>query len=268
MVDRQRKPPPDDLEQRLTDLGQQLDWPADPNLLPKVRQRLSSVPVPRSRRAWFASQPLAWASIGLVLITVLVLAVSGSTRSTVADRLGLSGVSISSDPTVTATSGSDLDIGNPTTLDDALRVTGGNLLLPPTDLLGSPDEIDLREADGTIQVSYLYRPDDELPEAGDSGVGLLISQFDGNTNQSFIQKQLGSETTVELTEVNGQTAFWLAGAPHVFFYEHPDGSIREESIRLAANVLLWETNGKTIRIESQLDQASVIAIAESMRHHP
>jgi hypothetical protein len=259
---------PDDLEQALHHIGQNLDWPAEANLLPGFRERLAIASPRRSRvpRLRHTSMParLGWVTAALVLIVALVLTVSGSTRNTFADRLGLSGVSITTDPTATITPGSTLHLGVQTTLDDAISRSGGSVVMPPSDTLGTPDAVYVLEQDGVIQVSYIFLPRPDLPEAGDTGVGLMISQFDGSTNESFIQKQLGPDTTIEQVEVNGQPAFWLGGAPHVFYYESPDGEIHEETIRLAANVLLWEQGGKTLRIESLLDRGAAVKIAESM----
>ncbi len=258
MADPQHTQPPGNVERALHDLGSQLDWPVEPNLVPGFRQRLASQPERRSGLArWWpvASLPrLAWTSVALVVLFALVITVSDSTRSVVADRLGLPGVSISTDPTATLTPSNDLQLGDHTTLDDALSRSGGGLVMPPDAILGPPDEVYVLDHDGTVQVSYIYYPRSDLPEVGKTGIGLLISQFQGHTNDSFVQKQIGPNTTVALTDVNGQRAFWLAGEPHVFYYERPDGQIDEETIRLAANVLLWEQNGKTLRIETTLDR--------------
>jgi hypothetical protein len=192
------------------------------------------------------------------------MAVSDSTRSTVADRLGLPGVSISTDPTAVVTPGNALEIGEQTTLEDAEGKVNGRLVMPPDAVLGAPDNTYILDQDGTVQVTYIYLPRSDLPQVGDTGVGLLISQFDGHTNDSFIQKQLGPNTTIEMTEVNEQPAFWLTGQPHVFFYERPNGDIYEETIRLAANVLLWEQDGKTLRVETTLDLDAAVRIAQAM----
>jgi len=268
MTEPRHTQPPDDIERALHDLGAQLDWPTEPNLLPGIRQQLHDGPQRRSpftrMRASSALPRFAWASVALVAILAIVMIASDSTRSTVANRLGLPGVSISTDPTVPLSPGEALQIGERTTLEDATSRAGGQLVLPPNALLGSPDDVYVLEQDGTVQVTYIYLPRPDLPEVGDTGVGLLISQFDGNTNDSFVQKQLGPDSTVELAEVNDQPAFWLTGDPHVFYYERPNGEIYEETIRLAANVLLWKQNDKTLRIETTLALDDAIEIAEAM----
>jgi hypothetical protein len=194
-----------------------------------------------------------------------VLLFSESTRTTVADRLGLDGVDIDPQATVTVPPGAaDLALGQPIELAGLSDSVSFEPFAPPSLVLGEPDEVYLSTMPVGGQVSYVYLPDDTTPEVANTGVGLLISQFQGDTNESFIQKQLEPETTIELVEVNGATGFWLEGEPHVFFYEDTEGNIQQESIRLAGNVLLWEQDGITLRIESALPKDEALRIAEAM----
>jgi hypothetical protein len=258
----------DALEQSLAELAGQLDLPMPRDLTPAVRERILIGSAPR-RSIWSRPSPLRRAAIiaplAAVLLVAIVLIASPSARTGVADQLGLPFVSISAEPTpVAVPAGSALQLGVVTTLDSTASATRNLLVLPPTGLLGEPDAVYLLEQRGITQVSYVYRPTGDLPESGDSGVGLLISQIDGVTNASFIEKQLDDDTALELVLVNGERAFWLSGQPHVFYYQTPDGAIREESIRLAGNVLIWQQAGITLRIESALARDEVIRIAEAM----
>jgi hypothetical protein len=83
--------------------------------------------------------------------------------------------------------------------------------------------------------------------------------------ETALKKVTGSQpgTTYEPVTVEGAQGFWISGEPHVIAYLEPDGDIRSETVRLAGNVLLWETGGVTYRIESTLSRAKAIAIAES-----
>jgi hypothetical protein len=65
--------------------------------------------------------------------------------------------------------------------------------------------------------------------------------------------------------VQGGSGYWLEGTPHEFLYRDASGHIVPETVRLAANVLLWEVNGITVRIESVLPRDDVIRIADAMR---
>jgi hypothetical protein len=58
--------------------------------------------------------------------------------------------------------------------------------------------------------------------------------------------------------------YWLTGAPHVISYVDADGVVVDETVRLAGNVLLWEQDGVTFRIESLLSRAEALEIASSL----
>jgi hypothetical protein len=57
----------------------------------------------------------------------------------------------------------------------------------------------------------------------------------------------------------------VAGAPHFFFYETPDGQIVEGQLRLADNVLLLERGNLLIRLEGAFDRRRAVEIARSLR---
>jgi hypothetical protein len=65
--------------------------------------------------------------------------------------------------------------------------------------------------------------------------------------------------------VRGRTGFWIQGT-HLLYYKDANGHIMKDSIRLAANTLLWhEADGVTFRLESNLTEREALRIAESMR---
>jgi len=57
----------------------------------------------------------------------------------------------------------------------------------------------------------------------------------------------------------------LSGAPHEFFYVNADGTVDSETIRLAADTLVWSAGGITYRFESALSRDAAVAVATSMR---
>lgn len=260
-------PPDDGLERELATLGRQLVFPPEPDLAPAVRARIARQST--SATTWRARIiPLRrWAALaaaGAVVAIVTMAALLPNARETIADRLGLRGAEITLEPTTTAqTAPAALALGTPVTLDAALAHLQYRPFLPPA-ALGPPDAVYLLEPPLGGQLSYVYLPDAALPEAAGSGVGLLVSQFRGDINESFIAKQLPEGSSLEVVDVHGSTGFWISGAPHVFAYEDPNGEIRQETLRLAGNVLLWEVDGLTVRIESALPRDEVLAIARSM----
>ncbi len=97
------------------------------------------------------------------------------------------------------------------------------------------------------------------------GIGLLLGQFEGRLRPDLIKKITAGATRLRGADVGGLPAYWLSGAPHTFLYVDENGRIAEDNARLAGNVLLWERNGVTYRLESELSLEAAVAIAESLR---
>ena len=91
---------------------------------------------------------------------------------------------------------------------------------------------------------------------------MLISQFRGEIDQGYYKKLIHAQTRIRFTSVDGLPAYWISGAPHV--YMDPDGLRREDAVRLAANVLLWERGDVTLRIESALPLSVARELAGSI----
>lgn len=262
-----------EIERELTALAQSLDWPAEVDLSRAVRGRLDAQAERRSWWQWLmppTSPRRGLVAVSLVAILLVVVAVVVEpVRSSVADRISLPGVSISTEPTVQpAGSVSDaMRLGERTTLDAAQSDLAFAPVPPPVAVLGDADAVYLLRRPGGQgdQLTYVYAARDGLPSVGDSGIGVLISQFPGRTNESFIQKQLPTGTTVEFVAIGDRQGFWISGEPHIFYYEDPAGNIQGETIRLAGNVLLWHEDGLTMRIESSLTRDEVLHIAASMQ---
>ena len=113
----------------------------------------------------------------------------------------------------------------------------------PPDGEPAPDE--MRVTPG-LRVAYLWRDGER--------VRLLVTQFPGRSadEPGLVKKLLGSGTSVEQLEVDGDPAVWIEGGPHVVLLAAPDGTIREENGWLAGNTLLVDRDGVTIRVEGDL----------------
>jgi hypothetical protein len=198
---------------------------------------------------------------------VLVLAVPAA-RTTVAEWLGLRGVEISfvpEAPTPAGTpAGAALRLGRPIGLDEVRARVPFPVLTPSLPELGAPDEVYLDQTVPRGQVALVYRPRPGLPQAA-TGVGLLLTQFRGDVERPLAQKGVGPGTSLQSVTVSGTTGFWIEGGPHFFMYRDAAGNIREETLRLAGNVLLWERDGVTYRLESSLPRDEALRIAESLR---
>jgi hypothetical protein len=155
-----------------------------------------------------------------------------------------------------------LNLGRPTSL-DALRTQVSFPVEVPADL-GVPDEVYLLDNASGGQVALVYYPRADLPAANTTGVGLLLTEFQGNVHSTGATgKGVPPGTRLESLQVNGGQAYWLEGDPHTFFYVDPRGIMRTETTRLAGNVLLWEHGNLTLRIESVLSKDAAVRIASA-----
>jgi hypothetical protein len=92
---------------------------------------------------------------------------------------------------------------------------------------------------------------------------MLITEFRGDLVPGFIGKGVGPGTTLQETSVNGDPGWWIAGEPHMIYVE-VGGNGRPETLRMAANTLIWEHAGVTYRIESSLSKADAFRIAAGL----
>jgi hypothetical protein len=70
---------------------------------------------------------------------------------------------------------------------------------------------------------------------------------------------------VDEVVVNGGSGFWLEGRPHFFFYRDATGAVRQETLRLAGNTLLWQQGEITFRLEAEQSRDAALRIASSLR---
>ncbi len=256
-----------DLERALRELGDHLDYPAAPNLATAVRLRLAEpvadgraarravlLPTPRRRFAWSSA-------LAAALLALSVLGFWAPAREAVADLFGLRGVLFSREPAPVRPS-ETIRLGDAVPLDDARRGVDFPVRLPAR--LGAPDAVYVDEAAPGTVVSLVYRPGPSLPEVRSTGVGLLVSQFHGAFDATIMTKFLGPGSTVEAVSVGGQRGFWLPEPAHVVLYLDRRGEVREDTARLTANVLLWESDGVITRLESRLSREEMLAIAASL----
>ncbi len=240
------RPSDDNLAQALRDLGARLDVPPAPDLAPLVRARIEAQP---RRRPWvYAAAVLA------VLLAGLALAQSEA----ISRWLGVRGIKILFDRAPRARVVTDLRLGRQVSLAEVRRAVPFRVLIPAA--LGDPDEIYLSD-DRRVSLIYKARPD--LPRAHETGVGLLVTEFQAEIDPSYFKKIASGRTRIEAVAVGGGRGYWISGA-HALVYRDPSGT-REDVLRVAGNVLVWERGDLTLRFESALSKEASLRIAESMR---
>lgn len=259
----------DHLEADLRDLGRSLDLPDAPSTMAAdVRARLEDEKrggaPPSSRRG--ASVVRRLPSRGTCLAAaaaVLVIALSAGVA--LRDDEGPVGIRLGSTPPPEASApiGDALRLGDPATLAEAAALLGDDLLLPDVPGVDLPDEVLIRRTASPPVVFLLWEPREGLPEAGDTGVGMLVTQVEGRTGCTFKQMVEDSPTAVE-TFADGWRGLWVEGR-HAFRYcTVVSKDYREQPGRLGANALIWSEGSVSYRIEVDLTQAEAEAIAATM----
>ena len=271
----------DRLAAELADLGAHIAYPVTPELRGRVLARISEP----TKTAWwrvFASPRYGFApaliTLALVLISVLVL--SPGARATAADILRLRGVEIFRGPVLTPspvpsrspgaavapTSSPGLGLGTAIGIDEARARAGYPVLVPTDPLLGTADAVFIRDVGGSNQISFLYGVRAGIPPSAEAGVAALVSELSGSVDEQFFGKVLDRNTTLEKVTIDGQPGFWIQGQPHFFFYTtRVPGQVQQETLRLAGNTLIWQRGALLVRLEAQVDKATALRIAASLR---
>ena len=252
-----------EMEQRLSRLGDELEWPATPNLAPAVRLRIATRR-PRLDRRWVMAAAAA-------ILVLAAIAAYPPSRDAIASWINLHTFIRTVPHLATPTPlppgplGQRLGLGQQSTLPQARAALQWPLLVPAS--LGEPDEVYVqpppdRPSGGEVTLVYAGRPG--LPAAGETGVGVLITEARGAINSEYFGKMIGPHTTIEPVTVAGSSGYWVAGAPHVFVFVDSSGQIRYETLRLATNTLLIDVGGTVVRIEGNLTKAQALQIAASL----
>lgn len=264
----------DDIDRRLTELGPLVVFPPTPELVGSVASDLAR-PAPSTPLAAWGAPPrqrgwlVALAAVALLSVVVALLTLVPAARTSVAEALGVAGVRIfrfDAAPTVAPSPvGGDLRLGRRLTLTEAQAAVPYPIAAPALAGFDEPDEVYLYRVPKDGMISFVYRPRSDLPATAQTDVGALLTQFPGRTDRPLATKGVGPTATVESLSVRGGRGFWIEGDAHVFAYFDSTGEIRYDEYRLAGNVLLWEEDGLTYRLESALSKRRATEIADSMR---
>jgi hypothetical protein len=198
----------------------------------------------------------------LVVVASGLIAVSPRARAIADDLIHLRGLRVQPVSHLPP-AGIELHMGRAVNLAEARRLAGRPIARPTG--LGHPDAVYVTGAAGKTLVSLVYRARPGLPAAPATGTGLILSEFRGQgADIGFIKKLLGTGTTIDQVTVSGETGYWIAG-PQVVLFVGPDGSIATDAPRLSGSSLFWTAGGVTYRLESTLDEAGSLRVANSVR---
>ncbi|HUG06564.1 MAG TPA: hypothetical protein VMQ78_08485 [Candidatus Limnocylindria bacterium] len=257
-----------ELEATLVDLGERLAYPRPTRMGDVVRARLRG---PRAGHWWDALRSPRYAFTPLVVtLSVLALAVLlavPDARAAADEFLRLRGINVfrtAAAPSAPAASGTAVFPGQRVTLEEARR-RAPFLLVPSDARLGAPDGIYIDQTDAGDRVTLVYASRAGIPVSREAGVSAVVVAFRGRVNDALFAKVAPPGTVIDNVVVNGGRGFWIAGAPHQFYYVDAAGRAWPETLRLAGNTLLWEQGGATLRLEAQISRDEAVEIAASFR---
>jgi hypothetical protein len=254
-----------ELQRALRNLGPRYPYPPTPNLASRVRFRITAQPVARPRRLEFWRDPRRLALVAAVLLVLLGAAAiaNPATRDAIAHFFHVRGVIVSrqQSPLPSLSPVTPLDLGRRTTMAEAQSAVSFTIAVPAE--LGEPDAVYVASGIPGGEVALAYTPRPGIPLVKQTGLGVLITQFRGDLIPGFLTKSVGPGTTMQETSVNGDPGWWIAGEPHMI-YVRVDGNDHPETLRMAANTLIWEHGGVTYRIESGLSKAEAFRIAAGL----
>jgi len=260
-----RRIPDVELERVLRALGPRYPYPPTPNLANAVRSRITVRPITRPRRLGLWRDPRRLALVAAVLLVLLGAAAlaNPATRDAIAHFFHVRGVIVSrqASPLPSVSSATPLDLGHRSSMADAQSAVGFTIAVPAE--LGAPDAVYVNTDLPGGEVALAYTPRPGIPLVKQTGLGVLVTEFRGDLVPGFISKGVGPGTSLQETSVNGDPGWWIAGEPHTIYVEVA-GSGQFETLRMAANTLVWEHAGVTYRIESSLSKAESFRIASGL----
>ncbi len=269
----------DTWEHSLQQLARRFDYPPTPDIAAAIRQRAADRPQATDHRPLVVRR-LAW-GILIVFLFVAVALAAPQTRAAVLSlfaRIGAIDIFIdetaptpqpttTSRPTVapaviaspaatavpSPTAGNSVahslalhELGEPVGLEAAQRRAGFDLVVPSG--LGEPDEVYTHRNVDLPAATLVWRDDE----------GAILSLTEIGIAE-FARKIVGEDGAKYLM-IGDHPAVWLEG-PHLL---QLFGMGERGSLFIDSNVLIWTAGGVTYRLEGDLSETEMIAIAETL----
>jgi hypothetical protein len=248
----------------------QVEFPETPPLASAVRRRIERGPLPVGAIRLPRTKPALWRPVMagtfvLALLLAVTLSVSVTARRAVADFLGVVGIRITfgDEPRVTPSPEAELELGRRVDVAAASRRAGFDVLVPADPSIeGLRPAVYYDPAIGESGMVSLVYPADATTA---SEARLLVTQFVGSVDDAFFKKLAVPGGEVSAVPVGSEAGYWISGEPHLIYYMDETFDTREETVRLAGNVLLWDRDGVTYRVEGARSRGEALRIAQSLR---
>jgi hypothetical protein len=148
--------------------------------------------------------------------------------------------------------------GHPATLREAEGEAGFDAQVP--DELGAPDAVWVDRAQDGARIVLAWTASETLPAIDGLPWGAVLYAFHGQMEQASKGVYMDGNT-FEDAEVGGHDAIWITGS-HELDVVTGEGTYAR--YRVTGNVLVWEAERIVLRLETSLDEAAAVQIAESI----
>ena len=241
-----------ELHEDLRSLGALVEVPEPPDVLDAVMARTARLPVPRaSARQWVLGRwgdvrrrLGRWIWAGLLALLV-ALGSAAPVRAQVSEWFSYLGVlvRVTGDPAPTTTP--SVPTAAPgMSLARAAALVGVEPVVPA--LLGAPDGVEVSADRRVLSLTW-----------GQGADVVRLDQFAGRLDPVFAKTAATAEF---VTLPGGRTGLWFEG-PHQVVVLTATGAQETAPPRLAAQTLVWERDGVTLRLEGNLTQDRAVEIA-------
>jgi hypothetical protein len=239
-----------DTDEELTRALSALQLPIEPqDVTAAVSRRIAQGPQALRTRDLFTIQPRGRRVIVVALAILVIGATIAAGTKVVFGAIEIRETDAPID-TTTALPETGPNLGRPTTVEAASAAVGFDVLMP--DELGEPDGVFID--DDASHVSLTWLPEERLSRIPGTSWGAILMEFGGDDELAM---KTASIDGAEWVDEGGIRGYWLADA-HVL--QLADGTL----FRVDGNVLLFQSGGTTMRLESGLDQAAAIRLAASI----
>lgn len=256
-----------ELERELGELGSRIEYPPTPDLARAARRRLEEEER-TPRRGGFGLPTLSarWAAAAALLLFLAVPLLSPATRETFSGPFVAGPAADGGKPRGVAVESGD-GAPRPSSPGRAESITlreararagdGAPVLLPRAKELGEPDEVYALGRPSRGGVALVYRSRPGLPPLGGTEIGLVLTELPGDLESTYLEEAV-SMRGFEEVRVGGGGGYWIPDGRRLARPDH-------RTWRPRAGVLLWEREGRALRLEADLPKGEAIRIAESTR---
>jgi hypothetical protein len=256
----------DDLGARFRAMSPALAWPETPDISRAIADAIREAERRPPSMPLRLSLPSRRRTVLVIVAAVLALAAVALAAKLVIDIGAVSVQVLPGRPTALPdTTASGGDFGRLVTIERAAAIAGFRPGMPAA--LGPPEQVwvdrtrpDFAPSEEVARIAMAWPPDANLPRIRGSRYGAVLLVFEGEGNA--LTKTIFEETDrYGEAIVDGRIGFWTSG-PHELELLDPSGGTSRFLVE--GNVLIWQAEGLTYRLETMLPKSEAIHIAETI----